>query len=432
MDIARPDQTRKRRIRRILYGLVALIVLGGVTVGLSRLKPAAPTMDGSIAWPSTVTRGNMLIEVHGLGTLVPEDIRWVPAQSNAKVEKILLRSGAKVQPESIIIELSDPQLESDAKTAEYAYKQAQATYDSLDVQLQSSLMTQKSSAAAIDSQYQSALVQWKLDSAMFDQQVGPKIKVDLDKVLVDHTEIQVKLAQDALKIAGDSAKAQLEASKAQVESAQGLYALKQKQLEALHVRAGIAGVVQCVCTAVGTDVAEGQQVTLGTNLARVASPLKLKATVQVPETQAKDVQMLQKATVDTRNGIVKGHVTREDAAAINGTVAVDISFDEPLPDGARPDQSVDGTIEIQNMVNVLYIGRPVHGEPNSTVGLFKVINDGTEGVRVQVKLGRGSVNTMEVLDGLKEGDSVILSDMANYDAVERVQFSPRVQVGVAH
>jgi len=428
MDIARPDQSRKRRIRRILYGVLVIIVLGGVTLGLSRLRPAAPTMDGSIAYAGVVTRGNMDIEVRGLGTLVPEDIRWIPAQSSAKVEKILLRSGAKVNPESIIIELSDTQLQNDALTAEFAYKQAQANYDSLNVQVKSNLMTQKSAAAAVDSQYQQAVMNYKLDTAKFEAGVGPKSNADLDKVLMDHYEVQVKLAQDGLAIAGDSAKAQLDASKAQVDSAKGLYALKQKQLEALHVRAGIAGVVQCVCTAVGTDVAEGQQVTLGTNLARVASPLKLKATVQVPETQAKDVQMLQKAIVDTRNGLVKGHVTREDAAAINGTVAVDISFDEPLPAGARPDQSVDGTIEIQNMTNVLYVSRPVHGEPNSTVGLFKVFNDGTEGVRVQVKLGRGSVNTIEVLDGLKEGDAVILSDMANYDANERIQFSPRIQI----
>jgi HlyD family secretion protein len=428
MDIARPDQSRKRKIRRILYGGLVIIVLGGVTLGLSRLKPAAPTMDGSIAYAGVVTRGNMLIEVRGLGTLVPEDIRWIPAQSSAKVEKILLRSGAKVNPESIIIELSDTQLQNDALTAEYAYKQAQANYASLKVQTQSTLMAQKSSAAAVDSQYQSALMTFKLDTAKYEAGVGPKSNADLDQVLVEHLAIQVKLAQDSLAIAGESAKAQLDASAAQVDSAKGLYALKNHQLEALHVRAGIAGVVQCVCTAVGTDVAEGQQVNLGTNLARVASPLRLKATVQVPETQAKDVQMLQKAVVDTRNGLVKGHVTREDAAAINGTVAVDISFDEPLPAGARPDQSVDGTIEIQNMTNVLFVARPVHGEPNSTVGLFKVFNQGTEGQRVQVKLGRGSVNTIEIVDGLKEGDAVILSDMANYDNVERIQFSPRIQV----
>jgi HlyD family secretion protein len=426
MDIARPDQTKKRRIKRIIVGGVLVIIVGGVTVLLSKLRPAAPTMDGSTTYASTVTRGNMLIEVHGLGTLVPEDIRWIPAQSSAKVEKILLRSGAKVEPNSIIIELSDTQLQSDASTAEYAYKVAQANYESLRVSLNSSLMTQKSARAQVDSNYQTALTNLKKDVAMNQAGVGPKINADLDQVLVDHLAVQLKLADDGLGIADDAAKAQLLASQAQVDSAHSLSELKQHQLEALHVRAGISGVVQCVCTVVGTDVTEGQQVTLGTNLARVANQSKLKATVQVPETQAKDVSLGLKATVDTRNGIVKGHVTREDAAAINGTVAVDISFDEPLPPGARPDQSVDGTIEIENMTNVLFIQRPVHGEPNSTVGLFKVLNDGADAERVQVRLGRGSVSTMEILGGLKEGDVVLLNDMSNYDNVDRIQFSPKV------
>jgi HlyD family secretion protein len=426
MDIARPDQSKKRRIKRIIIGGVIVIVVGGVTVLLSKLRPAAPTVDGSIAYASTVTRGNMLIEVHGLGTLVPEDIRWIPAQSSAKVEKILLRSGAHVNPNSIIIELSDTQLQNDALTAEYAYKQAQATYDSLKVTLRSNLMNQKSAAAAVDSQYQTALLNLKLDTAKADAEVGPRSTAQLDQVLVDHLATQVKYANDGLAIADEAATAQLSASAAQVDSARSLYDLKKHQLEALHVRAGISGVVQCVCSTTGTDVAEGQQVALGTNLARVANPARLKATVQVPETQAKDVSLGLKAQVDTRNGIVKGHVSREDAAAINGTVAVDISFDEPLPAGARPDQSVDGTIEIENMTNVLFIQRPVHGEPNSTVGLFKVLNEGADAERVQVKLGRGSVSTMEVVGGLREGDVVLLNDMSNYDNVDRIQFSPKV------
>jgi HlyD family secretion protein len=426
MDIARPDQSKKRRMKRIIIGGVLVIVIGGVTVLLSKLRPAAPTVDGSIAYASTVTRGNMLIEVHGLGTLVPEDIRWIPAQSSAKVEKILLRSGAKVEPNSIIIELSDTQLQNDASTAEFAYKVAQANYESLKVTQRSNLMNLKSSAAAVDSQYQTALLNLKLDTAKADAEVGPRSTAQLDQVLVDHLATQVKYANDGVAIADEAATAALAASKAQVDSAHSLYDLKKHQLEALHVRAGISGVVQCVCSVVGTDITEGQQVNLGTNLARVANPARLKATVQVPETQAKDVRQLLKATVDTRNGIVKGHVTREDAAAINGTVAVDISFDEPLPAGARPDQSVDGTIEIENMKNVLFIQRPVHGEPNSKVGLFKVMNDGTEGERVQVALGRGSVSTMEVVGGLKEGDVVLLNDMSQYDNVDRVQFSPKV------
>jgi HlyD family secretion protein len=426
MDIARPDQSKKRRMKRIIIGGVIVIIIGGVTVLLSKLRPAAPTVDGSIAYASTVTRGNMLIEVHGLGTLVPEDIRWIPAQSPAKVEKILLRSGAIVKPDSVILELSDTQLQNDALTAENTFKQATATYESTKVTQRSTLMSLKSQAAAVDSQYQTALLNLKLDTAKADAEVGPRSTAQLDQVLVDHLATQVKYANDAVTTAEEANIAQLAASAAQVDSARSLYDFKKHQLDALHVRAGINGVVQCVCSVVGTDITEGQQVNLGTNLARVANPARLKATVQVPETQAKDVRQLLKATVDTRNGIVKGHVTREDAAAINGTVAVDISFDEPLPAGARPDQSVDGTIEIENMTNVLYIQRPVHGEPNSTVGLFKVLNQGGDAERVQVKLGRGSVSTMEVVGGLREGDIVLLNDMSQYDNVDRIQFSPKV------
>jgi HlyD family secretion protein len=428
MDIARPDQSKKRRMKRIIYSLLGLALVAGVTWGLRRLKPAAPTMDGSIAWASTVARGNMEIEVHGLGTLVPEDIHWIPAQSNAKVERILLRSGMTVRPDSVIMELSDPQLESDALTAEFSYKQTQADYANLEASLNSQLAVLKTTEAQYEGTFKVDQLTAQLDKEKYDEGVGPKLDMETSQMKADQDEIQVGLEKQVVAVFADSAKAQLASQAAKVDAAKGLYDLKKTQLEALHVKAGINGVVDCVCSVAGTDIAEGQQVTLGLNLARVANPNKLKATIQVPETQAKDVQYGQKASVDTRNGIVPGHVTREDAAAINGTVAVDITFDAPLPPGARADQSVDGTVEIANMKNVLYIGRPVHGDENSTVGLFKVLNQGEEGERVQVKLGRGSVNTMEVLGGLKEGDTVILSDMSNYDAVDRVQFSPAVQV----
>jgi HlyD family secretion protein len=428
MDIARPDQSKKRRMRRIIYGVLGLLLVAGVTFGLRRLRPAAPTMDGSIAWASTVTRGNMEIEVHGLGTLVPEDIHWIPAQSNAKVERILLRSGMTVKPDSVIMELSDPQLQSDALSAEFSWKQAQADYSNLEASLNSQLAQLKTTQAQYEGAYKVDSLTAKLDKEKFDQGVGPKIDMETTQMKADQDQVQVELEKQVVEVFADSAKAQLASQAAKVDAAKGIYDLKKSQLEALHVKAGITGVVDCVCSVAGTDIAEGQQVTLGLNLARVANPNKLKATIQVPETQAKDVQFGQKAQVDTRNGIVPGHVTREDAAAINGTVSVDITFDGPLPAGARADQSVDGTVEIQNMRNVLYIGRPVHGDENSTVGLFKVLNQGEEGERVQVKLGRGSVNTMEVLGGLKEGDTVVLSDMSNYDAVDRVQFSPAIQV----
>jgi len=428
MDIARPDQSRKRRIKRIILGAVVVLVIGGVTLGLSRLRPAAPTADGSTVYAGAVTRGNMMIEVHGLGTLVPEDIHWIPAQSAAKVERILLRSGAKVTPTSVIMELSDPQLESDAAAAEFTYKEAQADYENLKASMDSQLAALKVEVAGVQGAFNVDSMTYELYRQEFALGVGPKVTMDTYKMKRDQDENQLNFENQKLNVFADSAKAQLQSQNEKVSAAKGLYDLKKGQLDALHVKAGINGVVECVCSVVGTDIAEGQQVTLGLNLARVADPSKLKATIQVPETQAKDVQMLQKATVDTRNGMVAGHVTREDAAAINGTVAVDITLDEKLPEGARADQSVDGTVEIQNLTNVLYIPVPVHGEPNSNITLFKVLNQGSDGERVQVRLGKGSVNNIEVLGGLREGDQVVLSDMSIYDNVDGIQFSPRVQV----
>ncbi len=428
MDIARPDQKRKKRIRMIMMLGVAAIVIAGLTVLLAKMKPAAPTMDGSIAYADTVKRGNMMIEVHGLGTLVPEDIRWIAAQSSAKIDRILIRSGATVKADSVILELSDPQLQNDATNAEFTYKQSLADLDNAKATVNQNRAGLQVEEAGIEGTFNVDSLIAKLDQEKWAEGVGPQMDAETSRMKKEQDEIQLKMEKQKLAVFEDSSKAQIASQQAKVEAARALYDLKKSQLEALHVKAGINGVVQCVCTAPGTDVAEGQQVTPGTNLARVADPTKLKATIQVPETQAKDVAMLQKATVDTRNGIANGHVTRIDAAPINGTVGVDISFDEPLPAGARPDLSVDGTVEIQNMTNVLYIARPVHCEQNSDCGLFKVNADGTEGQRVTVKVGPGSVSSIEVLAGLKEGDVAILNDMSNYDNVDRIQFSPRIQV----
>jgi HlyD family secretion protein len=427
MDIARPDQKRKKRIRLIMTIAVVAIVIVGLTVLLHGMKPAAPTMDGSTAYADSVKRGNMMIEVHGLGTLVPEDIRWIAAQSSAKIDKILIRSGATVRPDSVILELSDPQLQNDATSAEFVYKQSLADLDNAKATVNQNRAQLQVEEAGIEGTYNVDSLIAKLKQEEQEQGLGNKMDAETTRMKAEQDDMQLKMEKQKLMVFEDSSKAQIASQEAKVEAARALYDLKKSQLEALHVKAGLNGVVQCVCTAPGTDVAVGQQVTPGTNLARVADPSKLKATVQVPETQAKDVVLNEKATVDTRNGIAKGHVTRIDAAPINGTVGVDISFDEPLPNGARPDLSVDGTVEISNMTNVLFVSRPVHCEQNSDCGLFKVNADGTEGTRVQVKLGKGSVNTMEVLGGLKEGDMVILNDMSNYDNVDRVQFSPRVQ-----
>ncbi|HXA67085.1 MAG TPA: HlyD family efflux transporter periplasmic adaptor subunit [Bryobacteraceae bacterium] len=415
MDIARPDLARKKRLRRLAYGAVMVVAVPAITIALSRLKPAAPVVEHSAVWVDTVRRGEMLRDVRGIGTLVPVDVRWIPAQSSARVDKIVLQSGAAVKPDSIILELSDPQLQLDALEAEYAYKAGQADLANLKVQLSNSLMAQKSTAADIESEYQQAKMQAEVDKQLSEEGIQAALTAKKSAVVAEQLAIKEELVQEQLKIADDAAKAQVAAQQAHLEQQRVLYELKERQLDALHVRAGLNGVLSAV------SVEVGQQVALGTNLIRVADPSHLKATVQIPETQAKDLSIGQKATIDTHNGTAEGRVSRVDAAVVNGTVAVDVSFDGPLPPGARPDLGVDGTIEIERLPNVLYVGRPVQGQPHSTIGLFKVLAGSTEAVRAKVELGRISVNTVEVLHGLQAGDQVILSDVSAWDSYDRIR-----------
>jgi HlyD family secretion protein len=415
MDIQRPSNARAKKIRRIAYGTVALLLLGGVTYGLSKLRPAAPSVDRATIWPDEVKRGPMVREVRGLGTLVPEDIRWIPAQTDAHVDKWVLRPPAIVKPDSIIMELSDPTVQKDAVDAEYQLKGAQADHDNLKVQVNSDLMSQKATEAAVRSDYEQARMQHDTDYQLEKEGLTSRLIEQQSKVKSEQLSIRLQLEAERTKIATDSANAKLAAQQAKVEQMRALYQLKKSQLEALHVRAGINGVLQLV------PVEVGQHVVPGTNLARVADPKKLRAEVKIAETQAKDVMPGQKATIDTRNGIVNGHVSRVDPSVINGTVTVDVSIDDPLPPGARPDLSVDGTITLENLKDVLYVGRPVHGQSDSTIGIFKIIDDGSEAVRVNVKLGRSSVNTIEIVQGLKVGDKVILSDMSAWDNFDRVR-----------
>ena len=417
MDIQRPSNARAKKIRRIIYAAVAFLLIGGVSYGLSRLRPAAPTVDRATIWADEVKRGPMLREVRGLGTLVPEDIRWIPAQTSATVERIVLRPGAIVHPNSVILELSDPQLQRDLLDAEYLLKGADADYANLKVQVNSELMNQKSTEASVRSDYEQARLQHDVDLKLYKEGIQSSHIEELSKVKEEQLGIRLQLEAERTRVATDSASAQLAAQEAKVEQQRALYNLKKGQYDALHLRAGIEGVLQLV------PVEEGQQVTPGTNLARVADPNKLKAEIKIPETQAKDVRIGQKATIDTRNGIVDGHVSRIDPSVQNGTVTVDVSIDKPFPpgSGARADLSVDGTIELENLKDVLYVGRPVNGQSDSTIGLFKLVDDGSEAVRVNVKLGRSSVNTIEIRDGLKVGDKVILSDMSQWDAFDRIR-----------
>jgi HlyD family secretion protein len=357
----------------------------------------------------------MLVERRGLGTLVPEDIRWITAQTDSRVDRWVLRPGAIVKPNSIIMELSDPTLQRDALDAEFQLKGAEAEYANLRVQVDSELLNQKATEAGVRSEYEQAKIQHEVDLKLLKEGLAADVTERLSRVKEQQLAIRVQLEGERTKIATDSANARMAGQQAKIDAQKALYQLKKSQLDALHVRAGIDGVLQLV------PVEVGQHVTPGTNLARVADPKKLKAEIKIAETQAKDVQIGQKATIDTRNGVVNGHVSRIDPSVVNGTVTVDVAITDPLPDGARPDLSVDGTVEIANIKDVLYVGRPVHGQADSTIGIFKIVDDGAEAVRVNVKLGRSSVNTIEIVQGLKVGDKVILSDMSAWDAFDRIR-----------
>jgi len=415
MDIPRPSNARAKLIRRIVMLAAAVLLIGGVTFGLSRLRPAAPSVDKATVWSDDVKRGPMVLEVRGIGTLIPEDIVWIPAQTEAQVEKIVLRPGALVKPDSVILELNNLTLKKDVLDAEFQLKAAEADYANLKVQVNSELLNQKAAEAAVRSEYEQAKIQHEVDEKLAAEGIGSSVTAQLSKVKEEQLGVRLKLEGDRTKNTEDAAQSKLQAQMSHVQQQKALYELRKSELEALHVRAGINGVLQLV------PVEEGQHVTPGTNLARVADPKKLKAEIKVAETQAKDVVIGLKAAIDTRNGIVNGHVSRIDPSVQNGTVTVDVAIDGPLPAGARPDLSVDGTIEIENLTDVLYVGRPVHGAPQSTISLFRLSSDGSEASRVNVKIGRSSVNTVEIKDGLQVGDRVILSDMSQWDNNDRIR-----------
>lgn len=415
MDIPRKSAARNRRIKRIIYGVVGVAVIGAITLGVSRLKPASPTVDRATVWVDTVKRGSMLRQVRGLGTLVPEDIRWIPATTDGRVEKRLVKPGAIVKPDTVLIELSNPTLEQDVLAADAQLKAAEASYENLKVQLESQLLNQKAQAATVQADYSQAKIQAEVNEDLSKKGLVPELTYRLTKVRAEELTVRNQIEHDRLSKVAESAKAQLAVQQAEIDRLRSMAALRHSQLDALHVRAGIAGVVQVV------PVEVGAQVTPGTNLARVADPGHLKAELKIPETQTKDVTIGQPATIDTRNGLIQGRVSRIDPSVQNGTRTVDVELKGELPKGAVPDLSVDGTIELERLENALYVGRPVQGQENSTIGIFKLDPDGKTATRVHVKLGRSSVSTIEILDGLKEGDQVILSDMSAQDNTERIR-----------
>jgi len=415
MDVARPDLVAKKRKHRIIIILAVALGVVFTTYALSRLKPAVASVDRSTLWIDTVKRGAMLRQVRGLGTLVPEEIRWIPANTEGRIEKILVRPGTQVEPNTEILEINSQELEQAAHDAELQAKAAEAELATLRANLQRELLDQESTTAKVRSEYEQAKMERQTNDQLAKNGLIAELAYKTSKVKEAELANRDDIEQKRLNFSRDSIEPQLASKQAAVDQAQQLAKLKSDQVDALHVRAGMSGVLQQLAVEIG------QRVKIADNLARVADPTKLKAQIKIAETQAKDVQMNQQAVIDTRNGVVKGHVTRVDPAVEQGTVTVDVAFDEALPSGARPDLSVDGTIELERLNDVVYVGRPAFGQENNTIGIFKLASGTSEAVRTPVKVGKSSLNTIEILSGLQPGDQVILSDTSAWDSNERIR-----------
>jgi HlyD family secretion protein len=419
MDISRPDIKRKKTRRQIVVGILVLLVLGGVGFAVSRLKPAAPSVERGTVWTDTVKRGPMLRQVRGLGTLTPREdsIELIPTQTDATVVRIRVLPGTTVTPDTILMDLSDPQLQQELLNAQLALKGAQADYKNLQATLQSTLMDKKAAAAAVNSSYTQDQLQAQTDKQLFDLGVISGLTYHASQNTADQLTTQHKISQEQLDVNEKAIEVQLASQQTKIDQARALLDLYEKQEKDLQIRAGISGVL----TSLATPVQVGQHVTAGTSVAEVVQTDKLKAALNIAETQAHDIQLGQPAEIDTHNGIVSGHVTRIDPGVLNGTRVVDVTLDGALPPGAVPQLSVDGTIDLERMKDVLHVGRPAFGNENSTISLFKVDPDGKGAVRVPVKVGRASVNEIQLLDGLHEGDTVILSDMSRWDNTDRIR-----------
>jgi HlyD family secretion protein len=418
VDIQRPPEVaRRKKMRRILYAGVGILVIAAITVGVSRMKPAAPSVERATVWVDQVKRGSMLRQVRGSGTLVPEEIRWIPAVTEGRVERIVLRPGAVVTPDSVILELSNPELEQTAREAQLQLQSAEAALKNRRVELESQLLNQRSVLAQLEAEYEQAKLQAEADEKLAKEALVSDLTLKISKSRADQLGSRVQLERKRYEMSQAGMESQLAVQQSDVDRLHNLYQLRQSQLDQLRVRAGNDGVLQLVPVEVGARVAPG------TNLARVANPKKLKAELRIAETQAKDITIGQVAQVDTRNGIIPGRVSRIDPAAQNGTVTVDVALEGELPRGARPDLTVDGTVELERLEDVINVGRPAFGQENSVVTLFKLVPGTNEAIRVKVTLGRSSVNTIEIKEGLQPGDQVILSDMSSWDQFDRVRLS---------
>ena len=417
MDIARPEFKQRKRKRQIAVGAVIAVVVIALTVVVYRLRPAAPTVERGTVWTDSVKRGSMLRQVRGIGSLVPsqESVLQIPAETEATVVRIRMLPGSLVKADTVLMEMSNPQVEQAAVDADLQWKQAQAEYQSQRAKLESDLMNQKAGAATVKADYSQAKLQSDTDQALYQLGVISGMAYKNSKGKSDEMTIRNDLEDQRLATAQKAIEAQLAEQQAKVEQMHVLAELKNKQLDALKVRAKIEGVL------VELPLHVGEHVLPGAMLAKVVQPNHLMAALKVAETQARDVQIGEPATVDTHNGVISGTVMRVDPAVQNGTVTVDVKLTGEIPKGARPDLSVDGTIDLERLDNVLYVGRPAFGQENSTISLFRLDGDGRDAVRVPVKVGRASVNSIQVIDGLREGDTVVLSDMTRWDNTDRIR-----------
>jgi len=415
MDIARPERARELRLRRIIAWTAGAVVIGLVTLGLSRLKPAAPQVEKASLWIGQVERGPMLREVRGSGTLVPVEVNWIASPNDARVSRILTLAGSAVEPGTVILELSNPEQMQRETDAKFQLVAAEADYASLKSRLESDRLNEQAAVAQLKAEYEQAKLRADVDEDMFRRGILPDLARRVSRNAAEELATRYKFAQERLSVSGGSTNAQLAAQRAKVDQYRTQYALQQGQVALLRVRAGIAGVLQQVSAEVG------QRVNAGTVLAKVVQPSRLKAAVKIPETQAKDIQLGQRASVDTRNGVVAGHVMRIDPAAENGTVTVDVGLDGALPKGARPDLNVDGTIELERLARVLYVQRPVHADEEQSGTVFRLDPSGATAQRVKVRFGRSSVSAIQIESGLKEGDRIILSDVSQWDRYDQIR-----------
>ena len=417
MDLPRSKNKWKRRIIRGVSTVFILGVFVLIAVGVSRLKPADPSVERATVVIDTVERGSLLRQVRGYGKLVTEEMHWIPAPTEGRIERILVQPGTTVHADTVLLELSNAELERELVDAEMAVQAAEADLTSLRIQLEKEILDQRSSLATIEANRNQASLEAEVNAELARNGLIPEMQMKLSRSKADELTTRYGIEMERLAISSEAVKAQLAAQAARLDQYRAMARLRQEQMASLQVRAGKPGVLALL------SVEVGQHVTPGTNLARVANPARLKAEIKIPETQAKDIQIGQSATVDTHNGIIAGHVIRIDPAVQGGSVTVDVGLDDALPRGARPDLSVDGTITLEHLEDVLFVGRPVFGQENSLAGLFRLQEEGTGASRVRVQFGRTSVNEVEVLEGLEEGDRVIISDMSAWDTFDHVRLN---------